>query len=41
MNDREQLRQWFNRAFAHLEIELPVDAMSPGVVCRENSRRWG
>ena len=32
MNDREKLRQRFNRAFAHWEIELPVDAMSPGVV---------
>ena len=32
MDDREQLRQRFNREFAHFEIELPVDATSPGKV---------
>ena len=32
MDDREQLRQRFNRVFARWEIELPPDAMSPGVV---------
>ena len=28
MDDREQLRQRFNRDFAHRGIELPVNAMS-------------
>ena len=32
MDDREQLRQRFNRDFAHAWIELPLDAMSPGKV---------
>ena len=32
MNDREKLRQRFNSVFANWKIELPVDAMSPGVV---------
>ena len=32
MDDREQIRQRFNRGFASWEIVLPVDAMSPGVV---------
>ena len=32
MDDREQLRQRFNRAFANFGIELPVDAMPPSVV---------
>ena len=32
MDNREQLRQRFNRDFAHFEIELPLDAMSPGKV---------
>ena len=40
MNDREQLRQRLNRAFAHWEIELPVDAMSPGVVRLIVQRGW-
>lgn len=40
MNDREELRQRFNCAFAHLEIELPVDAMSPGVVWVIVQRGW-
>ena len=40
MGNREQLRQRFNRDFAHWEIELPVDAMSPGVVWLIVQRRW-
>lgn len=32
MDDREQIRQRFNRAFAHWEIKLPVEAMSLGAV---------
>ena len=40
MSDREQLRQRFNRAFAEWEIELPVDAMSPGVVWLIVQRGW-
>ena len=32
MDNREQLRQRFNRDFAHFEIEPPLDAMSPGKV---------
>lgn len=32
MDDREQIRQRFNRAFAHWEIKLPDEAMSLGVV---------
>ena len=31
MDDREQLRQRFDRAFVRWGIQLPVDAMSPGV----------
>ena len=33
MDAREQLRQRFERALVHWGIQLPVDAMSPGVVC--------
>lgn len=40
MDDREQLRQHFNRTFARWEIELPVDAMSPGEVCLIVKRGW-
>ena len=40
MGNREQLRQRFNRDFAHWEIELPVDAMSPGVVWLILQRGW-
>ena len=36
----EQLRQRFNRAFAHWGIELPVDAMSSGVVWLIAQRGW-
>ena len=32
MDDREPLRQRFNREFADRGIELPVDAISLGVV---------
>ena len=31
MDDREELRQPFNREFAPWGIERPVDAMSPGL----------
>ena len=40
MDDREQLLQRFNRAFANWEIELPIDAMSPGVVWLIVQRGW-
>ena len=40
MDDREQLRQHFNRAFAHWEIKLPDEAMSPGVVWIMVQRGW-
>ena len=40
MDDREELRQRFNRAFANWEIELPFDAMSPGVVWLIVQRGW-
>ena len=40
MDDREQLRQRFNRAFAHWGIELPVDAMSSGAVWLIAQRGW-
>ena len=32
MDNREQLRQRFNRDFANWAMELPVGAMSPGKV---------
>ena len=40
MDDREQLRQRFNRVFANWEIELPIDALSPGVVWFIVQRGW-
>ena len=40
MDDREQLRQRFDRNFAHWGIELPVDAMSPGKVWLIVQRGW-
>lgn len=40
MDDREQLRQHFNRAFARWEIKLPEKAMSPGVVWIIVKRGW-
>ena len=40
MDDRERLRQRFNRDFASWEIVLPVDAMSPGVVWFIVQRGW-
>ena len=40
MDDRERLRQRFNRAFAIWEIDLPVDAMSPGRVWLIVQRGW-
>ena len=40
MNDREKLRQRFNRVFANWEIELPVNAVSPGVVWQIVQRGW-
>lgn len=39
MDDREQLRQPFNRAYAW-GIELPLDAMSPGKVWLIVQRGW-
>ena len=40
MDDRERLRQRFNRKFAHFEIELPVEAMSPGSVWLIVKQGW-
>ena len=40
MEKREKLRQRFNRRFAHWNIELPVDAMSPGKVWLIVERGW-
>ena len=40
MDDREQLRQRFARAFAHWGIALPVDAMSPGAVWHIVQQGW-
>ena len=40
MDDRERLRQRFNREFAIWEIELPVNAMSPGRVWLVVQRGW-
>ena len=39
-NDRDELRERFNREFAYFEIELPVDAMSPGKVWLIVKRGW-
>ena len=40
MGNQERLRQRFNRVFAHWEIELPADAMSPGLVWIIVQRGW-
>ena len=40
MKDREQLRQQLKREFAYFEIELPVDALSPGKVLLIVKRGW-
>ena len=40
MDDREKLRQRFNREFANWAIELPVDAMSPSKVWLIVQRGW-
>ena len=40
MDDRERLRERFNREFANWEIELPVDALSPGQVWLIVKRGW-
>ena len=40
MENREKLRQRFNRRFAHWNIELPVGAMSPGKVWLIVQRGW-
>lgn len=40
MDDRERLRQGFNRMFAQWGIELPVDAMLPGKVWLIVQRGW-
>ena len=40
MGDREQLRQRFNRAFAEWGIELPSNALPPGVVRLIVQRGW-
>ena len=40
MDVREKLRQRFNRAFEYWEIELPIDALEPGVVWLIRHRGW-
>ena len=40
MDNREQLRQRFNCAFADWGIELPADAVSLGLVCLIVQRGW-
>ena len=40
MDVREKLRQRFNSAFEHWEIELPIDALEPGVVWLIRHRKW-
>ncbi len=40
MDVRERLRQRFNSAFEHWEIELPIDALEPGVVWLILHRKW-
>ena len=40
MDGLEQLRQRFNRTFANWRIELPADALSPGVVRLIAQRGW-
>ncbi len=40
MDGLEQLRQRFNRTFAPWGIELPLDALSPGVVRLIAQRGW-
>ncbi len=40
MDDREKLRERFNRSFAHWDIELPIDALKPGVVWLIVQRGW-
>lgn len=40
MDVREKLRQSFNAAFEYWEIELPVDALEPGVVWLILHRGW-
>lgn len=40
MSDWEQIRQQFNRHFAHWNIELPVDALPPGQVWSILQRGW-
>ena len=40
MGGKEQLRQRFNRTFANWGIELPSDALSPGVIWFIVQRGW-
>ena len=40
MDAKERLRQEFNRGFKTWEIELPIDAMEPGVVWMIVQRGW-
>lgn len=40
MGGKEQLRQRFNSAFARWDIELPSDALSPGVIWLIVQRGW-
>lgn len=40
MDERERLRERFNREFATWEIELPSDALSPGRVLLIVKRGW-
>ena len=40
MSDWEQIRQQFNRRFAHWDIELPVSALPPGKVWLIVQKGW-
>ena len=40
LDDRENLRQRFNRAFGNWDIELPADAMKPGIVWLIVQQGW-
>ncbi|MCY3701906.1 MAG: hypothetical protein OXG16_04390 [Rhodospirillales bacterium] len=40
MDDREKLRDRFNRSFSHWDPELPMDAVKPGVASLIVRRGW-
>ena len=40
VDDQEKLRERFDRAFANWDIELPADAVKPGIVWLIVQRGW-